>query len=1081
MSTQRAFWSKFRSIFPRFNWKVGLILLAVGAIFAFAPQRSDNALAEDCQEFQTPVFNPFPIVYGDPGLACVDFPLVRAKLENGQYPRNDAEQAAGVTAHAGDVVDVLVYFHNGAIVNGDPNVTTAFNVAVGTNIDTAAAAEHRVKIALRADNAATIRDSIFIHTNANESLEIIPGSGQRFDFRGNLVQSGFSIDSNGEFSLGDLRACFEFSGFVKFKMRVKSPPIQQVICAPHNQTVDMNVPALFTASGGNGVFSWSAPGGNPSSGSGSNFSASYNSPGQKTVTVSSGGLSDTCAVNVNQPPQVVGCIDVIKETFNTQGQPITPVAQFIFRLDGGATAVNDSGGHARFNNVSAGTHAVTESVPSGWQQLLVTPAGGVVEVFSGPQCATVVFKNQQNQIPQPNPVDCSPSFQSADINETVFFSASGGNGVFSWSAPGGIPSSGSSSSFQTKYSTSGQKIVTVTSNGTNDTCAVQVNQIVVNPVDCSPSFQSVNVGQTANFFASGGNGVFSWSAPSGNPSSGSSSQFSTSYSTSGSKTVTVSSSGTSDTCGVQVNQIVNAVECTPSFQSGDVNQTMFFSASGGNGVFSWSAPSGNPSSGSGSTFNTSYSTSGQRNVTVTSSGTSDICGVSINQNAGNLNITKHVRNQTRGTSFAKQTTAEDGERVEYRVVVTANNGTVNNVQLSENLPSHLTLVSGSGRLDGQTISDSFINNFISVGTMTSGQSRVLTFQARAFGASGQSQTVIINTATVFGSGVGSLSDSATVFINRFIGDGFGELSIEKQVRNITQSTSLRNSVNADNDDEVQFEIRVRNTGSETVDNVRVTDSVPSSLDVDTDSIDADDLDDDNSSGNRIDLDLGDLRSGESRRIRFEARVNSTSSRTIQNIARATGDGVSRIEDDAFVFVDNDTTTTTTGNPNLIFSKRAHNDTKNVDATTTLAAREDFITYTLTVTNTGNARANNFTITDDLSGVLPFADMVDRGGGSLSGNTITFSSVDIPAGGSISKSFRARVKFFLSAQQTFVMTNTYGNTVTITIPPIPGQPRFIAPKTGAGSGMAAIGFAGLLTGGFALMRRRGKQIIDFIWK
>src|SRR3989344_5245312 len=75
---------------------------------------------------------------------------------------------------------------------------------------------------------------------------------------------------------------------------------------------------------------------------------------------------------------------------------------------------------------------------------------------------------------------------------------------------------------------------------------LQVNLTITDtipPPSCSPSSQTINLNQQANFTAAGGNGSYSWSASGGSPSSGSGSAFSTSYSTSGSKTVTVTSSG----------------------------------------------------------------------------------------------------------------------------------------------------------------------------------------------------------------------------------------------------------------------------------------------------------------------------------------------------------------------------------------------------------------------------------------------------------------------------------------------------------------------------------------------------------
>jgi len=99
-------------------------------------------------------------------------------------------------------------------------------------------------------------------------------------------------------------------------------------------------------------------------------------------------------------PQL-GCIDVIKEVFDASGNAISVVPQFTFTLDGNQTVTNDATGNARFNNVTAGSHTVTETLSSGWQQILVTPANGVVTVPSSNQCATVVFKNRQ--VLQPNP------------------------------------------------------------------------------------------------------------------------------------------------------------------------------------------------------------------------------------------------------------------------------------------------------------------------------------------------------------------------------------------------------------------------------------------------------------------------------------------------------------------------------------------------------------------------------------------------------------------------------------------------------------------------------------------------------
>lgn len=75
--------------------------------------------------------------------------------------------------------------------------------------------------------------------------------------------------------------------------------------------------------------------------------------------------------------------------------PILTVVPFTFTLDGTRTATNDQAGNARFDNVPAGAHVVTEQIAAPWSQTLVTPAAGVVTVAPGANCAIVVFQNRQ--------------------------------------------------------------------------------------------------------------------------------------------------------------------------------------------------------------------------------------------------------------------------------------------------------------------------------------------------------------------------------------------------------------------------------------------------------------------------------------------------------------------------------------------------------------------------------------------------------------------------------------------------------------------------------------------------------------
>jgi hypothetical protein len=82
----------------------------------------------------------------------------------------------------------------------------------------------------------------------------------------------------------------------------------QFFCDPNSQTVQAGQAATLSGRGSFSGYSWSAPEGNPSSGTGVGFSTTYNSIGQKVVTVSSGGATKSCLVDVipgNTPSPVV--------------------------------------------------------------------------------------------------------------------------------------------------------------------------------------------------------------------------------------------------------------------------------------------------------------------------------------------------------------------------------------------------------------------------------------------------------------------------------------------------------------------------------------------------------------------------------------------------------------------------------------------------------------------------------------------------------------------------------------------------------------------------------------------------------
>jgi uncharacterized repeat protein (TIGR01451 family)/fimbrial isopeptide formation D2 family protein/LPXTG-motif cell wall-anchored protein len=499
---------------------------------------------------------------------------------------------------------------------------------------------------------------------------------------------------------------------------------------------------------------------------------------------------------------------------------------------------------------------------------------------------------------------------------------------------------------------------------------------------------------------------------------------------------------------------------------------------------------------------------------------------SVEENDTELDITKEVRNVSESGSFAHSIDADENDTVEYRIKIrNVGNDVARDVIATDTFNSDLDFISGS--LDvSQGFSGQLTGSGMSLGDLDEDEQVTITYRATVEASSG----TIDNTARARADNADQVEDTAEVNVNeeendrvvctperqsadidedvsfratggdgdfdwtasgghpssgsgsrfttsfddegthtvRVTSDGFSDtctvrineeeeedrdLDITKEVRNITTGTGFRNSVNASDNDRVEYRITVKNTGDASVTHVRLTDDLPRGI------TNAEDFDED----------LGTIGEDDEEVVTFEARVDadSVSSGTcIVNTAETRGDNVSRVEDSASVCV----TKVLSENINLNFSKKAWNNTRNADAQSVTANRGDLVTYTLTVNNSGNAKANDFVITDDLSGVLPFVDIVDIDGATLNGNVITFPPVNIAAGGSVQKTFQVRVKNSLQQNLTFVLRNTYGNTVTVNVGSVQGVATFVAPKTGAAGTSAAV-FAGLITAGFLGFRKR----------
>ena len=712
----------------------------------------------------------------------------------------------------------------------------------------------------------------------------------------------------------------------------------------------------------------------------------------------------------------------------------------------------------------------------------------------------------------PSNLTCSASVTSANVGDVVTFTATGGSGSYTW-ATSNNSNAGYGSSFNVSFASAGNKTVTVTSGSQTASCGVNISQpgqqtytatataaasasasascsdgtsasatasasasasatSNVSQADAQSQAQSqaqskadaqahANASASASAKCSSGPIVCisntNYALNAGTPvKTGSTYSVNLTWSSTGSHQikitqvvgsgentiVTGNASGNFTVSGlaaggtylfklydVTCNSFLTSVQvttpgnpgqltCSANVSSANVNDTVIFTAQGGNSPYTW-ATSNNSNAGSGSVFNVSFLSAGNKTVSVTSGdGQTANCGVVINApqsnpNSGNCNNSSSSCNNNTNTNTSTNGSGNNNSNQNNNSNVNGNNNTV--TQTNNNCVNN-------------SCNNTFSYNYPATPTYPN-----------------YPNYVYIN------------STGYTVPANQF-----SQLSLTKQVS--SNSGSWQNSVSVSSGQVVQFLITVTNSGNASANNVRLTDQLPSGLTLVSGSVSVNGsmVSDSNLTNGMY---VGNLSVGQSQRVQFSATVNSNGSGSIQNNASATSDNAGSASASAWVF----TSGVLGGSVSLNYQKRAFNDTKNVDATSVVAAREDYITYTLTATNNGNTPASNFIITDDLSQVLPYADVSDNGGGSVSGNTITFPGITVPAGGSVTRNFRVRVKYSLSDTQTYVMTNTYGNSVVIRINSAKVLGAFVAPKTGADTN--AFVFSGLLCAAFAVFKKR----------
>ena len=170
---------------------------------------------------------------------------------------------------------------------------------------------------------------------------------------------------------------------------------------------------------------------------------------------------------------------------------------------------------------------------------------------------------------------------------------------------------------------------------------------------------------------------------------------------------------------------------------------------------------------------------------------------------------------------------------------------------------------------------------------------------------------------------------------------------------------------------------------------------------------------------------------------------------------------------------------------LQYKKSAINITKaSSDANGTTANPGDVIEYTLTTTNVGKLTIKDYVVNEGISDVLDYADVVDLHGGTKGAyEIVSWPKEDIKASQSSVHKITVKVKDVLPQtpasssdpeHYNMVMTNVYGNAVTINLPPSIVKQTEIAvttlPNTGPGTSLV-IGFSLAMFIGYFFARSR----------
>lgn len=309
-----------------------------------------------------------------------------------------------------------------------------------------------------------------------------------------------------------------------------------------------------------------------------------------------------------------------------------------------------------------------------------------------------------------------------------------------------------------------------------------------------------------------------------------------------------------------------------------------------------------------------------------------------------LTIAKTVSLGEGSSNFVENVTASQNDTVRFQLVM-GNTGdqALDNVLVSDSLPSGLEYIANTTRVDGSNVNDGITTNGIRIGNVNPSASKIVIFNARV---TNSSTSILTNTGVASAYNHEVVRDTATVTGTN---SGNAVMTIAKTVALGENSTNFSENVNANQDDIVRFQLVINSTGAKALDTVTVSDVLPSGLDYVSGSTRLDGASVENGIASNG-IKIGNINAGNSKTVIFNARVSSSNTGTITNTGVASALNHEVVRDTATVQGSNN------NRPYLTVDK-------SVDRTTANAGDE--LRYTIRVRNTGNGDATNVRVTDSL--------------------------------------------------------------------------------------------------------------------